>query len=89
MANKRKFKNEIGRIPRNSSGTVKFPPQKWDKDTNSDHLDKYHYYKAERANPRNTYDKVMDNIKRIYGIGHTKVLEVVKTLDREMQTFDL
>lgn len=49
----------------------------------------YHYYKAERANPRNTYDKVMDNIKRIYGIGHTKVLEVVKTLDREMQTFDL
>lgn len=54
-----------------------------------DHLDMYHYYKAERANPRNTYDKVMDNIKRIYGIGHTKVLEVVKTLDREMQTFDL
>ena len=49
-----------------------------------DYIDMYYYFKSERVNPRNTFDKIMSDIKEKFGVGHTKAWEVIKLLDKEV-----
>ena len=49
-----------------------------------DLIDMYYFFKMERLNPKNTFEKIMADIKEKYNVGHTKAWDVIKLLDKEV-----
>lgn len=52
-----------------------------------DYIEMYHDYKEMRANPKNTFRGVTEDVGKKYGMGRTKAWGIIKTMNKEIEDF--